>query len=546
MYGGANFYWARCDGNSFRLIDLNAQPTNTVYNDSETAITLPRITYGELLYHTVIVFDASDAVKEESNNEVYDELNYMLSKIAYDVRYLTGYLPKINLIGHSRGGITNLQYALDHLKMVKALISVGTPYLGGKMLSSDSVLEMIGFIEADPANPGNYIVPGGIQDIRNEALQAHYRNRWNEGRLNSTLYDVNPHALGAYCELGFLKTIIDEGGDVFPEGFDKEGLKTIIDGWMFNDLVFKVGELLGQATPEQKEIIETLEKSVKLEIDSWWIIPTSFIYYVYDDIVVDLGSQLATGYIGFKQVSEEFSDISLFDKRTNWSQVPVLHNLETYSPWFVEYVKSHAFAGVMRSLVLFSINYSTGTLSLKQGANIPAYALQRELPQIVVIPSKFDRISVTAIATNAFQNQTACRQIVIPDSVTTVGSNAFLGCSNLTIMLQRKSVPIAWAAGWNCERPVTFTEPGGCGMNHNFAYILSGQKHKKQCAVCLDEITESHNLQYTAIYQSNWTTTQHTINCRYCSYSSTGLHTIIKNEIMCCKVSIALKYPIIY
>ena len=55
----------------------------------------------------------------------------MLSKIVYDVKELNGgILPKVNLIGHSRGGLTNLQYALDHPDLVDSLISIGTPYFG--------------------------------------------------------------------------------------------------------------------------------------------------------------------------------------------------------------------------------------------------------------------------------------------------------------------------------------------------------------------------------------------------------------------------------
>lgn len=79
--------------------------------------------------HIIIVFQAEDNMG--GNDSVYYEFNFMLSRIVYDVKCLNGgILPKVNLIGHSRGGITNLQYALDHPDMVASLISIGTPYFG--------------------------------------------------------------------------------------------------------------------------------------------------------------------------------------------------------------------------------------------------------------------------------------------------------------------------------------------------------------------------------------------------------------------------------
>ena len=69
----------------------------------------------------------------------------MLSKIVYDVKFLNGgELPKINLIGHSRGGLTNLQYALDHPDLVAGLYSMGTPYFGTDTGSTDVGAGVIG------------------------------------------------------------------------------------------------------------------------------------------------------------------------------------------------------------------------------------------------------------------------------------------------------------------------------------------------------------------------------------------------------------------
>ena len=48
-----------------------------------------------------------------------------------------GVLPKLNLIGHSRGGLTNMQYALDHPQMIDSMYSFDTPYIGTTIAELD-------------------------------------------------------------------------------------------------------------------------------------------------------------------------------------------------------------------------------------------------------------------------------------------------------------------------------------------------------------------------------------------------------------------------
>lgn len=62
-------------------------------------------------------------------NRFKNALNVVLAGIA---EKQCGYLPKINLIGHSRGGIINLLYAHDYPEIVSNLISLGTPYMGSE------------------------------------------------------------------------------------------------------------------------------------------------------------------------------------------------------------------------------------------------------------------------------------------------------------------------------------------------------------------------------------------------------------------------------
>ena len=68
--------------------------------------------------------------QNKTNAQVYEELHYIIDKITYDYYAWCGSLPKINLIGHSRGGLWNMDYVIEHPKNVDSLVSVGTPIMG--------------------------------------------------------------------------------------------------------------------------------------------------------------------------------------------------------------------------------------------------------------------------------------------------------------------------------------------------------------------------------------------------------------------------------
>lgn len=185
----ANVYWAKMDkATQFKLIDLEDEHNF----DGEKYIideTLQSIKNNN--GHHIIVFEATVNARNGYNYQVYEEFNYMLSKIVYDVKYLNGgVLPKINLIGHSRGGITNLMYALDHPEMVASMFSIGTPLFG-----SDTANTEIGKAIGGDGN--------GLMDIIDSTIYTSYYNRWKTDY--SRLYsNINVHALGGYSDTDFI------------------------------------------------------------------------------------------------------------------------------------------------------------------------------------------------------------------------------------------------------------------------------------------------------------------------------------------------------
>ena len=73
--------------------------------------------------HILIVYESS--ISRESHNAVYNEFHNILDSISLQYKNLTGVLPRFNLVGHSRGGITNLMYATEHPYNIAAMYSMG-------------------------------------------------------------------------------------------------------------------------------------------------------------------------------------------------------------------------------------------------------------------------------------------------------------------------------------------------------------------------------------------------------------------------------------
>ncbi len=274
--------------------------------------------------HIIIVFDSENS--DKSNAVVYNEFKNMLKYVVARVKSLNnGKNPKVNLIGHSRGGITNLQYALDYPQNVDSLISIGTPYFGSEPAKSFGKL-IVG--ESD-----------GLNDIVNETVYNEYYKRWSEG-YESKYKNINSIAIGGATSVSYQREVLKNLENI--GNFDQDtinyskalatlltcyedaliqGIAVPILKQQYNNLSNKYKELKNFSEEQFVELITLINNDV--HYGTW-----------FSDVLVPVDSQQGVkgdkNYYFTKYVKEFSEDNSPLNQKLAVKNVPVIHNLETY------------------------------------------------------------------------------------------------------------------------------------------------------------------------------------------------------------------------
>lgn len=191
--------------------------------------------------HIIIVFESIEpkTVDEktiaQSNDYVYAQLEYILDSLSYQYCQLTGELPTYNLIGHSRGGITNLQYALAHPNNVASLYSMGTPYSGSAFGSTtlsgwNLFLGIAGYGKdteyiASEKYPDTKNYNPGILDILDAGLNKSYKEYWNQ-HYSQYYSHIAFRPIGTYVTLDFIgQALLEVVMDFIDKATDADNLK---------------------------------------------------------------------------------------------------------------------------------------------------------------------------------------------------------------------------------------------------------------------------------------------------------------------------------
>lgn len=412
------------------------------------------LTSDDVSKHIILVFNAEES--DRSNDYVYAQFEYMLDVISYQYRQFTGTLPTYNLIGHSRGGITNMQYALAHPYNVASLYSMGTPYNSTAFGSAADFFLTIGGIEKTDEyyNDGVVDYPPGMLDILNNDLNESYKLFWN------TYYDqwyshIKFRPIGSYVTGGF---ILQSLADMLEDDSVAENIVRGVAGAI---------EIAGQATEYlfvSKHLVETIivtavDKITNLIVDAFpsapaWIkilknisignvpyehlgVSVHGLLVLEDDLFVDLNSQVAYGYKGTEVKVRLMDTADQINSKKSVDNVGIGHNIETHQKDIVNYV--------VRS-VLEDIDLSTNDIFRVryQGENFEECIITRAKTDgatILNIPEKIDGKTVVGIENlsesvvigqdGVNTENTSLQTVIIPDTVKSIGRAAFYGMKNL-------------------------------------------------------------------------------------------------------------------
>ncbi len=423
--GSANVYWADMKNyKDFKLYDITT--LEGTYSSS-AASEVDNLT--DISRHIIVVFEAYRPL--ESNANIYYQFNYMLSRIIYDVKIANGgILPKINLVGHSRGGLTNLQYALDHPDLVSTLVSLGTPYF------SSTTANLFGEMFMGAGD--------GLDDILNPDIYYEYNTRWNQN-YNTLYSDIDVYAMGSYHTLAALVDVLDRDyGNDIPDW--AEPLATVIleelNRWKLSTFSSYITDRIALAG--LTELLDMLYTDSQV-VDVAEIIFQEINYDVYpmfvswyNDILVNLESQLGTdtgavgyeysgSYLGFNRVVRPFL---MFDDYVDYEKVsqasaPVGHNLIARDQLVIAEIVSVLDLGVNNDSAYVTIENEDGTVTFVRYRG--EYG-----SSVFYVPEAIDGKTVTEISAFAFNGETNITEIVLPNTIKRISAYAFAGLENLT------------------------------------------------------------------------------------------------------------------
>ena len=231
--------------------------------------------------HTIIVFESAN--ETDLHRNVYKELHQIVDLVSYDILYLTGKIPKVNFISHSRGGLISMMYAsgyreegkinkveyaihneegyidvgdhlyeipydyddeseiiYDHPYNVANLYSMGTPYNGTNMVNfaSDEMRNLF----------PEMFKYSGSKNVLDEVIQNEIKECWEEAVTKNPALTL--HAISGTFNLSFIIGFLYENYSDLDNLKDTQALKLALNlleyfGAVVEEVLIACGHNLG-------------------------------------------------------------------------------------------------------------------------------------------------------------------------------------------------------------------------------------------------------------------------------------------------------------
>lgn len=402
--GGVNVYYAR-EGEILHKLSADNYVFYTGTKYSPTYVKEVDM-IDDVSKHIVLIYDASNP--QGGHKEVYNEFHTLLDTISSQYKSLTGLLPIYNLIGHSRGGITNLMFATEHPYNVDKVMSVGTPYRGSRLGMIDGILEFSEMLENanDPKPQGMLDIlsestPQYETPLSNPTTAVELRNAWNsvyaQGvRANvisiGTMMDVSaiPAILEDDTVLGYVDSDLDiisilqkviEVADEVPGLVEftldfVDGLASFLQFFGMNDL----GDYGIEADGWSDVDISTCRKILEL------VKNVNGNLVIADDLFIDTDSQLGqsfadgVSYTGFSRMVKVLTAEDVVGSKSEPYAPPIGHNIEAMNPDIVSFISNSLVCGFGNDNIIPIDEEFQGTYTDLQAFRIqPQYSGLREI-----------------------------------------------------------------------------------------------------------------------------------------------------------------------
>ena len=201
----------------------------------------------------------------------------------------------------------------------------------------------------------------------------------------------------------------------------------------------KIGYACFSGCESLENINVTQEQAIKIN-DNAFTGCTALQNLVFSDLT-DIGKEAFTGCSSLASItftSETPPTVSndTFEE-THYSNTEIAVPDERYSVYAAD-----AFWSQFQRLKhpsLFAYSEVPGGYSVTKSQ----YALDADFHDMLVIPAEYNSGAVVAIAEGAFQNFTALTGVTLPEGLTSIGANAFAGCTNITTVISKCPAPLS-------------------------------------------------------------------------------------------------------